>query len=281
MADSWCPFPVPRSTRAGRARGLASPPRARSRSAVTDGSCSRWTRAATRFLSSGSSRTARSSWFPTGTSPGGAEPVSVAEHDGLVYVANAGAGGSNYTGFTLSPSGRLRALEGCNVPLPDNAQPGDVLFNPAGTNLVGARVNSSQIDSFSVGPDGRLTAAPGSPFAAQAAGPFGSEFRPTNASQLFVSNAHAGVGAGRTAQRSAPRATARFRRSRAHHSPTTRPRHVGSRSRTTVRSCSRSTPARAASRGTRSRPTANADAARLDAHRQPVRCRRGRRPAEP
>ena len=129
-------------------------------------------------------------------SSGGAEPVSVAEHDGLVYVANAGAGGSNYTGFTLSPSGRLQALDGSTVPLPDNAQPGDVLFNPTGTNLVGARVNSSQIDSFSVGPDGRLSAAPGSPFAAQAAGPFGSEFRPTNASQLFVSNAHAGGGAG-------------------------------------------------------------------------------------
>jgi 6-phosphogluconolactonase len=63
-------------------------------------------------------------------SSGGAEPVSVAEHDGLVYVANAGAGGSNYTGFTLSPSGRLRALEGSTVPLPDDAQPGDVLFTP-------------------------------------------------------------------------------------------------------------------------------------------------------
>ena len=37
---------------------------------------------------------------------------------------------------------------------------------------------------------GRLTPAPGSPFQAQGLGPFGSEFRPTNPSQLFVSNAH-------------------------------------------------------------------------------------------
>jgi 6-phosphogluconolactonase len=43
-----------------------------------------------------------------------------------------------------------------------------------------------------VGSDGRLTAAAGSPFAAQGPGPFGSSFRPTNPGQLFVSNAHGG-----------------------------------------------------------------------------------------
>jgi 6-phosphogluconolactonase (cycloisomerase 2 family) len=60
---------------------------------------------------------------------------------------------------------------------------------------VGALVGSSKIDSFVVGDDGRLTAAPGSPFPAQGLGPFGSEFRPTNSHQLFVSNAHnAGTG---------------------------------------------------------------------------------------
>ena len=129
-------------------------------------------------------------------SSGGIQPVSVAEHDGLVYVANAGAGGSNYAGFTLNRGGHLRPLAGSTVALPDSAQPGDVLFNSTGANLVGTRVASSQIDSFSVGTDGRLTVAPGSPYAAQAAGPFGSEFRPTDPSQLFVSNAHAGAGNG-------------------------------------------------------------------------------------
>ena len=129
-------------------------------------------------------------------SSGGTTPVSVAEHDGLVYVANAGAGGSNYTGFTLGSGGRLRPLAGSTVALPDDAQPGDVLFNSTGTNLIGTRIGSSLIDSFSVGRDGRLTAAAGSPFAAQGAGPFGSEFRPTDSSQLFVSNAHAGAGNG-------------------------------------------------------------------------------------
>jgi 6-phosphogluconolactonase len=122
----------------------------------------------------------------------GSQPVSIAEHRGLVYVANAGAGGSDYTGFRLNARGRLRPLRHSTIPLPDDAQPGDVLFDPVGRHLVGIRVNTSQIDSFHVGHDGRLTAAPDSPFAAQAAGPFGSEFRPTDPHQLFVANAHAG-----------------------------------------------------------------------------------------
>ena len=123
-------------------------------------------------------------------SSGGALPVSVAVAGGLVYVANAGAGGSNYTGFRLGSGGRLTPIAGSTVALPDEAQPGDVLFNGTGSKLIGTRVGTSQIDSFTVGRRGRLTAAPGSPFLAQGLGPFGSEFRPTNPSQLFVSNAH-------------------------------------------------------------------------------------------
>jgi 6-phosphogluconolactonase len=123
-------------------------------------------------------------------SSGGAQPVSVAEHDGLVYVANAGAADSNYTGFALTDGGHLWPLVGSTVPLPASAQPGDVLFNSTGTTLIGTRVGTSQIDSFRVAFDGRLIAAAGSPFAAQGLGPFGSEFRPTNPDQLFVSNAH-------------------------------------------------------------------------------------------
>ena len=129
-------------------------------------------------------------------SSGGSEPVSIAVHGGLVYVANAGSGASNYTGFTLNGGGHLRPLEGSTVALPDGSGPGDVLFNGTGTSLVGVRINTSLIDSFAVGRDGRLTAAPGSPFEAQGPGPFGSEFRPTDPSQLFVSNAHGGPEAG-------------------------------------------------------------------------------------
>ena len=78
--------------------------------------------------------------------------------------------------------------------------PGHVLISPDGHRLVGTRVGPSAgpsyLDGFRIGPDGRLTAAAGSPFAAQRIGPFGSAFSPTNDNQLFVSNAHDGANAG-------------------------------------------------------------------------------------
>ena len=123
-------------------------------------------------------------------SSNGALPVSIAVHGSLVYVANAGTAATNYTGFRLGHGGHLFRIPGSTVTLPSAAQPGDVLFNGTGTKLVGTRVGTSQIDSFTVGFGGRLTPAPGSPFPAQGLGPFGSKFRPTNPSQLFVSNAH-------------------------------------------------------------------------------------------
>ena len=126
----------------------------------------------------------------------GALPVSIAVHGSLVYVANAGPADTNYTGLRLAPWGSLTPIPGSTVALPADAQPGDVLFNGTGTKLVGTRVGTSQIDSFTVGLSGRLTAAAGSPFTAQGTGPFGSQFRPTNPRQLFVSNAHNGAGLG-------------------------------------------------------------------------------------
>ena len=128
-------------------------------------------------------------------SSGGALPDSVTVHGDLVYVANSGAGDSNYTGFILAHHGELIPLPGSTVTLPATAAPADVLFNQNGTKLVGTEVGPSVIDSFTVGRNGLLTAAPDSPLAAQGLGPFGSEFRPTNPNQLFVSNAH-NVGAG-------------------------------------------------------------------------------------
>jgi len=139
-----------------------------------------------RILPGGSLALVRAGVVPSG----GVLPISVAVHGNLVYVANAGTGGSNYTGFRLTPAGRLAPVPGSTVALPPGSQPGDLLFNGTGTKLAGTRVGTSQIDSFTVGPDGRLTAAPGSPFPAQGLGPFGGEFRPTNPGQLFVSNAH-------------------------------------------------------------------------------------------
>jgi 6-phosphogluconolactonase len=143
---------------------------------------------------------------PTEDSPfssGGIKPISVAVHEGLVYVANAGDGttGSNYTGLRLSRDGALTPLAGSTIWLPNTANPGDILFNSTGTNVIGVEVGTTdqstfRIDSFAVGKDGRLNRAAGSPFPAQAAGPFGSEFSPTNPRRLYVSNAHGGAGNG-------------------------------------------------------------------------------------
>ncbi len=134
---------------------------------------------------------------------GGIEPVSIAVHDGLVYVANEGNGttGSNYTGFRLNSGGHLTPIAGSTIPLPATANPGDILFNGTGNNLIGIEVGTTDpstflIDSFVVGEYGRLSPAAGSPFAAEAAGPFGSEFSPTDPAHLYVSNAHGGTGNG-------------------------------------------------------------------------------------
>jgi 6-phosphogluconolactonase (cycloisomerase 2 family) len=130
----------------------------------------------------------------------GTTPTSIATHGNLVYVANGGAGGSNYTGFRLNAGGHLSPIADSTYALPDNALPGHVLISPDGHRLVGTRVGPnagpSFLDAFRIGADGRLTAAPGSPFAAQRIGPFGSAFSPTDPDLLFVSNAHDGALAG-------------------------------------------------------------------------------------
>jgi 6-phosphogluconolactonase len=135
---------------------------------------------------------------------GGVDPVSIAVHSDLVYVANAGPGSNpgdtNYTGFTLNAGGQLRPIADSTYVLPNDSKPGQVLFNNDGTRLAGTRIASSQIDSFTVGSDGRLTPAPGSPYDAQAFSPaqgygqLGSEFNPINPNQLFVSDAHTAAG---------------------------------------------------------------------------------------
>jgi 6-phosphogluconolactonase len=120
---------------------------------------------------------------------GGNEPVSVAvSPSGLVYVANSGTGGSNYTGFRLSPDGTLTPIPGSTYAVPDGSGLGDVFFNAPGDHLIGTRTGTSLIDSFVVLPNGRLLAAKGSPFTGQGLGQVGGEFSPASPSQLFVSD---------------------------------------------------------------------------------------------
>jgi 6-phosphogluconolactonase len=135
---------------------------------------------------------------------GGVDPVSIGVHGDLVYVANAGPGSNvgdtNYTGFRLNPGGQLRPISGSTYVLPNDSKPGQVLFSGDGTRAAGTRIATSLIDSFTVGRDGRLTPAPGSPYDAQAFSPpqgfgqLGSEFNPIDPSELFVSDAHVASG---------------------------------------------------------------------------------------
>jgi 6-phosphogluconolactonase len=137
-------------------------------------------------------------------SSGGVNPVSIAVHRNLVYVANAGPGAglgdTNYTGFRLDGGGHLRPIPSSTYVLPSDSQPGQVLFNGDGTRAVGTRIATSLIDSFTVGHDGRLTPAAGSPYDAQTFSPaqgygqFGSEFSPASPDELFVSDAHTAAG---------------------------------------------------------------------------------------
>jgi hypothetical protein len=159
-------------------------------------------------------------------SSGGVEPNSIAVNDGWVFVSNTGAGGTNYTGFTLSSGGQLDPIPGSAVTLPEGSAPGEIVLNRDDTRLVGMRVGTSLIDSFTLDRYGRPHAALGSPYAAQGLGPFGSQFRPTNPDELFVDNAT-------TAPAWAPSRplttypTANCFRSGPHHSPTSRPRRAG------------------------------------------------------
>jgi 6-phosphogluconolactonase len=135
---------------------------------------------------------------------GGVNPVSIAVYKNLVYVANAGPGSNpgdtNYTGFTLSAAGQLKPIPDSTYALPSNSVPGEVLFNGNGRKLVGTRIGTSEIDSFTVGRHGLLTPAAGSPYSAQAFWPpqgygqLGSEFSPVDPNELFVSDAHTAGG---------------------------------------------------------------------------------------
>ena len=83
-------------------------------------------------------------------SSGGIDPNSIAVSGNLVYVENAGAGGTNVTGFYLAPWGGLYPLPHSTVTLPEGSSPGDALFNATGDKLAVTLVGSSQIASFDV-----------------------------------------------------------------------------------------------------------------------------------
>lgn len=89
-------------------------------------------------------------------SSGGMRPVSLTVSKDLLYVLNAGKGG-NITGLTVGRGGELSPLGSSTRPLSGApvTGPAEVSFNPAGDLLVVTEKESSRIDTYTVGPDGR------------------------------------------------------------------------------------------------------------------------------
>ena len=97
--------------------------------------------------------------FASKASSGGIRPVSITEHEGLVYVVN-GGGTPNISGFTLSESGQLIPIPGATVALAGGATagPAQVEFSPDGDLLLVTEKGTGLIDIFNVGDDGRVSA---------------------------------------------------------------------------------------------------------------------------
>ncbi len=91
------------------------------------------------------------------TPSGGSSPVAVAQYGDLVYVVNSG-GGSNVTGFQVSPYGQLRPIPSSTTFLTSNI-PGaaSVAFSPDGKFLAVTERLTNNIDTFSVQPNGTLS----------------------------------------------------------------------------------------------------------------------------
>lgn len=97
---------------------------------------------------------------------GGLFPISLANHDDLVYVLNAGGPKSftpspsrpapSITGFFLTRSGRLREIpNSTRITGSSVSVPADLLFGPEGDLLIVSEVMTKSIDLFRVGEDGR------------------------------------------------------------------------------------------------------------------------------
>jgi 6-phosphogluconolactonase len=119
---------------------------------------------------------------------GGATPTSIAAHQGLVYVLNAGGAGS-ITGFT-STNGHLAALAGSSRPLSTAATaPAQVSFTPAGDQLIVTERATQRIDLYAVGADGYASGPTVLP--SSGVTPFGFGF--DNKDHLIVSEAFGGA----------------------------------------------------------------------------------------
>ena len=119
---------------------------------------------------------------------GGLQPISVTEHDGVVYVVHAGS--DSIAGFALGRNGRLRPIENSTRSLSGSGVgPAEIAFTPDGRFLVVTEKNTNRILTFAVDSDGLAGAAQ----VQNASGttPFGFAFGLHD--QLFVTEAFGGA----------------------------------------------------------------------------------------
>ncbi|RIK36572.1 MAG: 3-carboxymuconate cyclase [Chloroflexi bacterium] len=122
---------------------------------------------------------------------GGSTPTSVAFRRGLLYVLNAGVP-NNISGFTVAQDGALTPLPDSTRPLSaDSTAPAQVSFDDTGSVVIVTERATNQIDTYTVGDDGRVTG----PFVHPSAGPTPFGFAVDKRNTLFVSEAGAGGGA--------------------------------------------------------------------------------------
>ena len=121
----------------------------------------------------------------------GGNPVSVTMNGDLVYVAN--VGGTYHTaGFHLTPWGELQFIANSKQPLSGlDTEPGTIAFSPDGSKLIVTERQTSNIDVFSVAPNGSLTNAVVT--AAQGIEPFGASFAPSGALLVSESRLRGGL----------------------------------------------------------------------------------------
>ena len=123
------------------------------------------------------------------TSSGGTQPISVTQHDGLVYVLNAGGDG-NISGFWLSDDGELRPIPASTRGLGGVAVgPAQVGFNRTGDTLIVTEKAANSIAIYAVDDDGFASAAHINPSIGMT--PFGFSF--DRHDNLLVSEAFGGA----------------------------------------------------------------------------------------
>jgi len=119
------------------------------------------------------------------TASGGANPISLTIHGGLVYVLNSGGAG-NLAGFKLDNNGHLSWMSGSNRAFSGaGVGPAEVQFSPDGDLLVVTEKASSKLSVYTVGDNGLVA----SQVAQNSSGatPFGFSFGKRG--RLYVSEA--------------------------------------------------------------------------------------------